>query len=50
MITKPTVLVLGAGASIPYGYPSGTVIFFVKSMTDLDLLEVEKVASKCKWV
>lgn len=23
MITKPTVLVLGAGASIPYGYPSG---------------------------
>lgn len=24
MITKPTVLVLGAGTSIPYGYPSGT--------------------------
>ena len=23
MITKPTVLVLGAGASIPYGFPSG---------------------------
>jgi hypothetical protein len=23
VITKPTVLVLGAGASIPYGYPSG---------------------------
>ena len=23
MITKPTVLVLGAGTSIPYGYPSG---------------------------
>ena len=23
MITKPTVFVLGAGASIPYGYPSG---------------------------
>lgn len=23
MITKPTVLILGAGASIPYGYPSG---------------------------
>lgn len=23
MITKPTVLVLGAGVSIPYGYPSG---------------------------
>jgi len=24
MITKPTVLILGAGASIPYGYPSGS--------------------------
>ena len=23
MITKPTVLILGAGASIPYGFPSG---------------------------
>ena len=23
MIEKPTVLVLGAGASMPYGYPSG---------------------------
>jgi hypothetical protein len=23
MITVPTVLVLGAGVSIPYGYPSG---------------------------
>ena len=23
MITKPTVLVLGAGASNPYGYPLG---------------------------
>ena len=23
MITKPTVLVLGAGASLPYSYPSG---------------------------
>jgi len=23
MITKPTVLILGAGASMPYGYPSG---------------------------
>ncbi len=26
MITKPTVLILGAGASIPYGYPSGSVL------------------------
>jgi len=23
MITHPTVLVLGAGASVPYGFPSG---------------------------
>jgi hypothetical protein len=23
MITKPTVLILGAGASMPYGFPSG---------------------------
>jgi hypothetical protein len=23
MITKPTLFILGAGASIPYGFPSG---------------------------
>ena len=26
MIHKPTVLVLGAGASMPYGYPSGSAL------------------------
>ncbi len=26
MITKPTVLVLGAGASVPFGYPSGNTL------------------------
>jgi len=28
MITQPTVLVLGAGASIPYGFPSGRDLYF----------------------
>lgn len=27
MITTPTVFVLGAGASIPYGFPSGVQLF-----------------------
>lgn len=28
MITKPTVLVLGAGASKPYGYPTGKELYY----------------------
>lgn len=27
MITKPTVMILGAGASMPYGFPSGEGLF-----------------------
>ena len=28
MITEPTVLVLGAGASYPYGYPLGAKLYY----------------------
>ena len=36
MITKPTVLVLGAGASMPYGFPSGEELLqTIHSNTDL---------------
>jgi hypothetical protein len=42
MITKPTVLVLGAGASIPYGYPSGAGLVknIFQSITNTDWREI----------
>lgn len=40
MIKKPTVFVLGAGASIPYGYPSGEALVteIVSELLSKDLL------------
>lgn len=39
MITKPTVLILGAGASVPYGFPSSKELFKeINSSTTADTL------------
>jgi len=36
MITRPTVFILGAGASMPYGYPSGnTLVKKILEITDI---------------
>lgn len=45
MIKKPTVFVLGAGASIPYGYPSGETL--VKEIID-ELLVQSPLFNLCR--
>ncbi len=38
MITKPTVLVLGAGASKPYGYPlGGELLEYIYAVLENDM-------------
>ena len=44
MIEEPTVLILGAGASVPYGYPTGKEL--VDSVIDTHLTLVDFGASK----
>jgi len=42
MITNPTVIILGAGTSIPYGYPSGTGLVkdVVQNIESLDWITI----------
>ena len=42
MITVPTVLILGAGASIPFGFPSGRDLLLLISLQREFYLSKEK--------
>jgi hypothetical protein len=43
MLSKPTVIILGAGASMPYGFPSGE-----KLLRDARMYPVQQLASLVK--